>query len=82
MPRYPLTIAELNPQRICILKASVTVIQDLPKGAPANRAYSNFGHYVDRVTGEFVLMMAEKPLINDIDFRADTIRFRVKVCHP
>jgi len=79
MPRYPLTMAELDPNRICILKHSVTVIQDLPKGAPANRTYSNFGHYVDRVTGEFVLMMAEKPLINDRDFRADSVRFRIHV---
>ena len=86
IPRYPLTIAELDMKRLCILKDSVTVIQGLPKGAPeANeeigelgRRYSNFGHYVDRVTGEFVLMMAEEPKINWDDHTSDCIRFRIK----
>lgn len=87
IPRYPLTIAELDTDRLCLLKDSVTVIQDLPKGAvEANedtgelgRRYSNFGHYVDRVTGEFVLMMAEEPKISWDDHTSDCIRFRVRV---
>jgi hypothetical protein len=79
MPRYPLTIAEFDPKRMCIIKDSVTSIQDRPEGAPANRAYSNFGHYVDRMTGEIVLMVAERPMINDLDFRADTLRLRILV---
>ena len=60
IPRYPLTIAEMDTKRLCIIRDSVTVIQDLPEGAiKANedigelgRRYSNFGHYVDRVTGK------------------------------
>lgn len=78
-PRYPLTIAELDTERFCIIKDSVTVIQDLPEGAPVERSYTNFGHYVDRVTGEFVLMMAESPKISVEDFTADCIRFRIRV---
>ena len=87
IPRYPLTIAELHTQRLCLIKDSVTVIQDLPGGAiKANedigelgRRYSNFGHYVDRVTGEFVLMMAEEPKIDWDDYTSDCIRFRVRL---
>ncbi len=88
IPRYPLTIAELDTKRLCILKDSVTVIQDLPPGAPRagdpkkgelGRRYSNFGHYVDRQTGEFVLLVAEEPRVTWDDYWSDTIRFRVKV---
>jgi hypothetical protein len=88
IPRYPLTIAELDTKRLCILKDTVTVIQDLPPGAPKagdpkagqlGRRYSNFGHYVDRQTGEFVLLVAEEPRGTWDDYWSDTIRFRVKV---
>ena len=78
-PRYPLTIAEFDMSRFCIIKDSVTVIQDLPEGAPVERSYTNFGHYVDRVTGEFVLTMMEAPKFNSIDLTSDCIRFRVRV---
>ena len=65
----------------------MTVIQDLPEGAPTEdlskgelgRRYSNFGHYFDRETGEFVLMMAEEPKFSWEDFRADTIRYRIRL---
>ena len=71
-------MAELDPERICLIKDSMTVIQELPQGAPPNRSYTNFGHYVDRETGEFVLVMAEMPKFSTEDFRADTIRFRIQ----
>ena len=88
IPRYPLTIAELDTKRLCILKDTVTVIQDLPPGAPQagdprkgelGRRYSNFGHYVDRKTGEFVLLVAEEPRVTWDDYWSDCIRFRVKL---
>jgi hypothetical protein len=87
IPRYPLAIAELDTKRLCIIKNSVTVIQDLPKGAIAaneetgelGRRYSNFGHYVDRATGEIVLMMAEEPKVDWDDHTSDCIRFRVRL---
>jgi len=79
LPRYPLTIAEFDMSRFCIIKDSVTVIQDLPEGAPPERSYTNFGHYVDRVTGEFVLTMMEAPRVSEKDLTADTIRFRVGI---
>ncbi len=88
IPRYPLTMAELDTKRLCILRDSVSVIQDLPPGAPKagdpakgelGRRYSNFGHYVDRKTGEFVLLVAEEPRVTWDDYWSDCIRFRVKL---
>ena len=78
-PRYPLVMAEMDTERFCLIKDSVIVIQGFPQGAPANRSYTNFGHYVDRVTGEFVLTPAEMPKFNTRDFRADTVRYRINV---
>jgi len=88
IPRYPLTMAEFDTKRLCILKDSVTVVQALPVGAPRagdpkkgelGRRYSNFGHYVDRKTGEFVLFVAEEPRVTWDDYWSDTIRFRIKL---
>lgn len=88
IPRYPLTMAELDANRLCILKDTVTVIQDLPPGAPRagdpkkgelGRRYSNFGHYVDRETGDFVLLVAEEPRVRWDDYWSDTIRFRIRL---
>jgi len=88
IPRYPLTMAEFDTKRLCILKDSVTIIQDLPPGAPKagdpkkgelGRRYSNFGHYVDRHTGEIVLLVAEEPRVTWDDYWSDTIRFRIKL---
>ena len=91
VPRYPLTMAELDTRRLCILKDTVSVIQDLPPGAPKagdprkgelGRRYSNFGHYVDRKTGEVVLLVAEEPRVTWDDYWSDTIRFRVALSGP
>lgn len=88
IPRYPLTMAEFDTKRLCILKNSVTVIQDLPAGAPKagdpqkgelGRRYSNFGHYVDRRTGEIVLLVAEEPRVTWDDYWSDCIRFRIRL---
>lgn len=88
LPRYPLAMAEFDPKRLCILKDSVTVVQDLPPGAPRagdpkkgelGRRYSNFGHYVDRKTGEIVLLVAEEPRVTWDDYWADCIRLRIKL---
>jgi hypothetical protein len=88
IPRYPLTMAEFDTKRLCLLKDSVSVIQDLPPGAPRagdpkkgelGRRYSNFGHYVDRKTGEFVLLVAEEPRVTWDDYWSDCIRFRIKL---
>ena len=76
-PRYPLTIAEFDCERLCIIKNSVRVIQDLPRGALKERRYSNFGHYVDRVTGEFVLTLPEEPKTTWEDYTGDAVRYKI-----
>jgi len=88
LPRYPLTMAEFDTKRLCILKDTVTIIQSLPPGAPQvgdlkkgelGRRYSNFGHYVDRQTGEIVLLVAEEPRVTWDDYWSDCIRFRIRL---
>ena len=51
----------------------------IPRKGELGRRYSNFGHYVDRKTGEFVLLVAEEPRVTWDDYWSDCIRFRVKV---
>jgi hypothetical protein len=88
VPRYPLTLAELDPERICTVRDSVSVIQDLPPGAPSGgpskkgdlgRRYTNFGLYLDRETNEFVLSVAEVPRISSDDWEGDCVRFRIRM---
>lgn len=88
-PRYPLTMAEFDEERLCIVKSSVRVIQGLPEGAPActnlrpasdeecGRQYTNFGCYLDRETDEFALIMPEMPKVSWADFTSDCIQIRV-----
>ena len=87
IPRYPLAMAELDPERLCLIRETVSVIQDLPPGAPAagdgsyelGRRYSNFGYYVDRASGEFVIMAAEEPKTTWEHPEADCYRWRVQL---
>jgi hypothetical protein len=84
MPRYPLVMAELDTEQGCVRRNSLQVIQDLPKGAPAERRYSNWGSYEERGTGDIVLTMPEQPKSHDFttmahpdEFTADCYRWRV-----
>ena len=86
MPRYPLAIAEFDADRCCILRKTVQTIHDLPRGAPRERRYTNWGAYEDRETGDLVLTMPEQPksvsfsdMTRPEDFTADCIRLRVRL---
>lgn len=59
-PRYPLTMAEFDRERRCIIKSSVRVIQDRPENANEHARYTNFGHYEDRETGNLVITLPEE----------------------
>lgn len=84
-PRYPLTMAEFDPDSLSIIKDSVTIIQDLPSGALKTedgpnghgRRYSNFGHYIDRKDGAFVLFVPQSPNTSWEDGTADCLRYRI-----
>jgi hypothetical protein len=83
-PRYPLSMAELDTRSLCLIKDSVTVIQARPEGYPDTARYSNFGHYVDRQTGEFVLLVGEEFWFTGkfkTDYEtADYCAHRIRIC--
>ena len=86
IPRYPLTIAEFDTDRLCVLRDTVQVIQDLPKGAPKSRRYTNFQVYEERGTGDLILCMPEQPKKGELeeitraeDMESDCIEFRVRL---
>lgn len=88
-PRVPLCIAEIDESRLCLMRESVCVVQALPAGAPpctnemprtdeeCGRQYTNFGYYVDRTTGELVLIMPEMPRTTWAEFTSDCVEWRV-----
>jgi hypothetical protein len=85
-PRYPLHIAQFDTDRLCLLRDTVRVIQDLPPGAPVERRYTNWGGYEDRQSGEIVLTMPEQPkainfsdMRDPVDFTADCVEFRIRL---
>lgn len=85
-PRYPLTIAEFDADRCCILRDTVQTIYDLPDGAPTERRYTNWGSYEERGTGDLILTMPEQPksmnytdMTKPEEFTADCIRFKITI---
>ncbi|MCX5662989.1 MAG: sialidase family protein [Planctomycetota bacterium] len=89
-PRCPLAMAEFDERNLCLLRATQTVVQDLPPGAspctsdtPRNdeecgRQYTNWGEYVDPHTGEMVLVMPEMPRTTWAEFTSDCVEWRVR----
>jgi len=85
-PRYPLHVAQFDPERLCLLRDTVRVVQDLPPGSPVERRYTNWGEYEDRQSGEIVLTMPEQPKFMNFsemkraeDFTADCVEFRIRL---
>ena len=81
----PVSIAVFDPERLCVLRDTIRVIQDLPEGAPMTRRYTNFSMSEERGTGDLMLLMPEQPkhmgfeeMTKAEDFEADCIRFRVR----
>jgi len=56
-PRYPLQIAEIDPESLRVIRDSVTVIEDREGNQPEYIRFSNFRWYEDRETGDIVLFM-------------------------
>jgi len=83
-PRYPLAIAEFDPEAVCVRRDTVEVIQDLPPGAPTERRYTNFSMREERGTGDLLLVMPEQPrevdysdMTDPEQFTADCFQWRV-----
>jgi hypothetical protein len=89
-PRCPLTMIELDPTRLCLKRETLRVVQGLPDGAPActsdhpvsdeecGRQYTNFGSYIDRASGEMVIVVTEMPRKSWADFTSDCITIRIR----
>jgi hypothetical protein len=56
-PRYPLCLAELDPQTLRLKRDTVTVIQDREPDDALLARYSNFRVYEQRRTGDLILLM-------------------------
>jgi hypothetical protein len=57
-PRHPLCIAEVDEERVALRKVTVFTIDDRGAEDTPRLQLSNFHAYEDRVTGEFVLLLA------------------------
>jgi len=86
MPRYPLTIARFDPDRCCIVRDTVQVIQDRPPGLPEQVRYTNWGLYEERGSGDLIMTMPEQPKLMDFtamtrpeDYTADCYRYRISL---
>jgi len=79
-PRSPLSIAEFDPGKRCLIRATVSHFWKKPEEIHMyDRRYSNFGCYLDRETGEFVFTMAEQWKYSREDYTADAIGIRIKL---
>jgi hypothetical protein len=76
-PRYPLYLVEFDPERLCLIRDSVHVIDDWREGLPTDVRFTNWGSYVDRETGEIVLTLPEEPKISWPDLTSDCYRYRL-----
>lgn len=76
-PRYPLYIVEFDPERLCLMRESLHVIDDWREGLPKDVRFTNWGSYVDRETGEVVLTLPEEPKVNWPDLTSDCYRYRI-----
>lgn len=76
-PRYPLQIVEFDPERLCLRRDTVVVIDDWREGLPRDVRFTNWGSYVDRETGEVVLTLPEEPKLSWDDLTADCYRYRL-----
>ena len=62
-PRWPLQIAELDPETLRIRRDTVTVIEtrNEAEGQPETIRFSNWARYEDRETGNLILLMTGCP---------------------
>lgn len=86
-PRYPLSIAEFDTNNLCVIKNSVTPVIELAKGAPIynessnipGKRFSNFAHYIDRESGDLILLIPDEPKTNWDKVSADSLKITIKI---
>jgi hypothetical protein len=79
-PRYPLQIAELDPRRLCLKKATVTVIEDKAPEDDKWVRFSNFRVYEERGSGDFIVLMRKGYCeLAAPDLPTPSYRYRIRV---
>ena len=78
-PRYPLQIAEVDEEKIAIIKETVSVVEDKQEGDSSFVQFSNFRVYEDRETHEFVLTMARIQERSEKDLTSPAYQYRIKM---
>lgn len=70
---------EADPERLCLVRETMAVIDDWGEGLPADVRFTNWGSYQDRKTGEIVLTLPEQPRTSWDDLTSDCCRYRIVV---
>ncbi|MDP6776266.1 MAG: sialidase family protein [Candidatus Latescibacteria bacterium] len=84
-PRYPLKLAEFDPDKTCLVRDSVRLVQDRPEGAHELVRYTNFGNYEDRESGHLIITLPEQyrnmgyDMEKPEDFAADCVKYTVEL---
>lgn len=76
-PRYPLVIGELDQERFCLIRESLTILDNWHEPLPRDVRFTNWGMYEDRETGELVLTLPVEPKVSWDDLTSDCYRYRV-----
>ncbi len=58
-PRHPLQITELDAQKRCLRRDTVTVVEDMAPDDPELVRFSNFRIYEERSSADFILLMTK-----------------------
>lgn len=76
-PRYPLAIAEVDEESLCLIRKSQQTLDDWREGLPEDVRFTNWGCYQDRETDEIVLTLPEEPRVSWDDLTSDCYRYRI-----
>ncbi|MFH1007973.1 MAG: sialidase family protein [Candidatus Latescibacterota bacterium] len=77
-PRYPLHIAQVDEEKIAVIKETVPVVEDVQEGDSPWVQFSNFRVYEDRETHEFVLTMARLQELSEKDLTSPAYQYRIQ----
>ena len=82
-PRFPLVIAQVDQDRLCLLSDTVHAIDDRGPTDSDRLDLSNFRVFEDRQTGEFVLHMARgrerQPIDGVYDPTSPAYEYRIQL---
>lgn len=75
-PRYPLVIGRVDPHSLCLVRASIFVIDTRHADEPVDMTLSNFYAHEDRLTGEIIINLSRWMLP---DWIGDASEYRIGV---